>query len=113
MSNVFLPLQPLAVGRARKSGRAARDERGESVWEWQVATGVFQRDVTEAQLRELEAPDLQIVELPVAGAGSWIHDSLQSGAHPARPRYTVQASKVRAPARGTLRQWWARLRGAQ
>lgn len=51
-----------AQAESRKSGRAALGDRGDSVWEWQVATGVFERDVTTQQLRTLEARDLEIVE---------------------------------------------------
>jgi hypothetical protein len=111
-SDSLSPLQPFAIGHGRASGRAARDERGDSVWEWQVATGVFERDVTDEQLRRLEAPGLQIVEsFPAAQeSGRWIHDSLQSGSHKA----TRSATPTRRPvveSRGALRQLWARLRG--
>ena len=112
-SESLSPVQPFAVGHARKSGRAARDERGDSVWEWQVATGVFERDVTDEQLRRLEAPDLQIVDsLPSSQeSGRWIHDSLQSGSYTATRTRPVRAKRPVAESRGALRQLWARLRG--
>lgn len=100
--------EPFAAGRARSSGRAAIDERGDAVWEWQVATGVFQRDVTEEQIRRLEAPDLRIVETPqTEDAGRWIRDSLSSGihaAHRSRPRQVVVRQ---TQPRGPLGQLWA------
>ncbi|MGE3531819.1 MAG: hypothetical protein AB7I12_08500 [Steroidobacteraceae bacterium] len=46
-----------------RSGRAAWDERGNSVWEWQTAPGVFTREISSQQLEALEATDLRIVDL--------------------------------------------------
>ena len=46
----------------RKSGRAAFDNDGRSVWEWQTATGVFTRNVTEDQLSMLSTVELEIDE---------------------------------------------------
>jgi len=46
----------------RKSGRASFDADGRSIWEWQTATGVFERNVTEAQVAKLEDTTLSIVE---------------------------------------------------
>ncbi len=45
-----------------QSGRVAFDERGNSIWEWQTAPGVFSREISSQQLRELEASNLQVVE---------------------------------------------------
>lgn len=46
----------------RKSGRATFDVDGRSIWEWQTATGVFERNVTSEQLAKLEDSNLSIVE---------------------------------------------------
>ena len=46
----------------RKSGRASFDADGRSIWEWQTATGVFERDVTSEQLAKLEDSNLSILE---------------------------------------------------
>lgn len=51
-------------GTGRKSGRAAFDIDGRSVWEWQTATGVFSRNVTDDQLASLSAVELKIEESP-------------------------------------------------
>ena len=51
---------------SRKSGRAAFTEDGRSIWEWQTATGVFTRTITDEQLASLEATDLRIEEVPAA-----------------------------------------------
>lgn len=47
----------------RKSGRVAFDKDGRSVWEWQTATGVFTRNVTEDQLSMLSTVELEIDEV--------------------------------------------------
>ena len=113
MSSLPFPAQPHAVGGARKSGRAVSSDRGDAVWEWQVATGVFERDVTEEQLRSLEAPDLQIVEFNPTDTGEqgrWIHDSHAFAVIPSRKSATP--SPRTATRTGALRQLWARLRSA-
>jgi len=46
----------------RKSGRIAFDGDGRGIWEWQIDTGVFTRTVTEDQLMDLAATNLQIME---------------------------------------------------
>ena len=46
----------------RKSGRASFDADGRSIWEWQTETGVFERNVTEAQVAKLEDTTLTIAE---------------------------------------------------
>jgi hypothetical protein len=45
---------------ATGSGRATWDERGNSIWEWQTAPGVFTRDVSPQQLQELQASNLHL-----------------------------------------------------
>ncbi|HMN45037.1 MAG TPA: hypothetical protein PKE27_10710 [Povalibacter sp.] len=106
-SSPYLPLPPVAAGVARKSGRAVCSDRGDAVWEWQVATGVFERDVTDEQLRRLEAPDLQIVEFTPTDTGQqavWNRDTVQ------RPA-SVGSRRSPARAAGPLAQLWALLRG--
>jgi hypothetical protein len=56
------PLAEKAELPRRKSGRAAFDEAGRSIWEWQTATGVFERNVTPEQVAKLEDSNLSIVE---------------------------------------------------
>ncbi|HEY7641801.1 MAG TPA: hypothetical protein VH814_18875 [Steroidobacteraceae bacterium] len=46
----------------RKSGRAVFDNQGRASWEWQTATGVFETDVTNEQMQNLEAAGLALVE---------------------------------------------------
>lgn len=49
-------------GGEKRSGRAGFDERGNSVWEWQLETGVYSRDVTTQKLKKLELGELSIAE---------------------------------------------------
>lgn len=54
------PAQP---GKADKStGRVKFDDRGNAVWEWQVATGAFTSDVSTQRLQKLEHPALSIAD---------------------------------------------------
>jgi hypothetical protein len=46
----------------KRSGRAGLDERGNSVWEWQLETGVYSRDISTQKLRKLDLGDLSIAE---------------------------------------------------
>lgn len=59
------------------SGRAAWDERGNSVWEWQTEPGVFTREISSHQLTQLQTTQLRLVEPSPARnfEGLWIHDS--------------------------------------
>ncbi len=107
-SSPFLPLQTVAAAVPRKSGRAVCSDRGDAVWEWQIATGVFERDVTDEQLRQLEAPDLQIVEFTPTDTGQqavWAR-----GSHPAMPKRSVAMPRTRS---NPLRELWAKIRGVQ
>lgn len=46
----------------KPSGRIAYDERGNSVWEWQLETGVYSRDISTQRLKKLDLNDLSIAE---------------------------------------------------
>lgn len=46
----------------KRSGRAAYDERGNSVWEWQLETGVYSRDISTQRLKKLDLNDLSIAD---------------------------------------------------
>lgn len=108
LSEEFSSLQP--DSRQRKSGRAAVDERGESVWEWQVETGVFKRDVTDEQLRRLEAPELAIAEFSPESTGTALDFGSSAVVLERISRRTPPAT---VPQRGgTLGSLWARLRRA-
>lgn len=46
----------------RRSGRIAYDERGNSVWEWQLETGVYSRDISTSRLKKLDLDDLSLAD---------------------------------------------------
>lgn len=53
---------PAPADESKRSGRAGVDERGNSVWEWQLETGVYSRDISTQKLRKLDLGDLSIAE---------------------------------------------------
>jgi hypothetical protein len=79
----------------RKSGRASFDGDGRGVWEWQVATGVFTRTVTEDQLMDLARCNLELMEERPSDAdrGLSLHQRISA------PARTVPASWSKAAAR--------------
>jgi hypothetical protein len=92
----------------RKSGRAVFDE-GRTVWEWQTATGVFERHVSDEQLARLENANLQLMEPGFEGRAIYGETGSQT-AYNARKRVFVgRPAPVRATATGTFRQFWRRL----
>jgi hypothetical protein len=46
----------------KRSGRAGVDDRGNTVWEWQLETGVYSRDITTQRLKKLDLGELSIAE---------------------------------------------------
>src|SRR5688572_18340384 len=103
--------RPSAVGSDRKSGRAVFDQ-GRTVWEWQTATGVFQRQVSDEQFARLENAGLQLVEQEQPYEGRAIYGETGSQpAHTTRKQEFVgrPAPVVRTTSTGTLRQFWRRL----
>jgi hypothetical protein len=94
----------------RKSGRAVFDE-GRTVWEWQTATGVFQRQVSDEQLARLENAGLQLVE-QASDTGRAIYNADQTGSQKAYGKQVFVGRPtpvVRTAPAGTLRQFWRRL----
>jgi len=49
-------------GATKSSGRVAFDARGNPIWEWQLETGVYSRDVSTQRLKKLDLGDLSIAE---------------------------------------------------
>jgi hypothetical protein len=46
----------------KRSGRVQFDERGNAIWEWAVATGAFEREVSPDRLQRLENPGLSLAD---------------------------------------------------
>lgn len=57
-----LPPDDAKSAESKRSGRVAFDARGNPIWEWQLETGVYSRDVTTQKLRKLDLGDLSLVE---------------------------------------------------
>ncbi len=53
---------PPPADDSKRSGRAGVDDRGNTVWEWQLETGVYSRDISTQKLRKLDLGDLSIAE---------------------------------------------------
>jgi hypothetical protein len=51
-----------AAADDQRSGRITQDERGNSVWEWKLETGVYSRDINTQRLKKLEFNNLSIAE---------------------------------------------------
>lgn len=93
----------------RKSGRAVFDQ-GRTVWEWQTATGVFERQVSDEQLARLEHAGLQLVEQQAPDAGRAIYAADQTGSQSAyNTRKQMYAGRPTRPQVSALRQFWRRL----
>jgi hypothetical protein len=52
-------------GDSKRSGRVSYDERGNSVWEWQLETGVYSRDISTQRLKKLDLDDLSIADTAI------------------------------------------------
>ncbi|MES1196747.1 MAG: hypothetical protein ABUL58_07370 [Steroidobacter sp.] len=56
-----------------RSGRATWDERGNTVWEWQTAPGIYSRDVSTQQLQTLQATELRLVDQSPGVTSTYSH----------------------------------------
>ena len=56
------PAAGAAAPASKRSGRVAFDSRGNPIWEWQLETGVYSRDVSTQKLKKLDLGDLSIAE---------------------------------------------------
>jgi hypothetical protein len=78
------------------SGRATWDERGNSIWEWQTAPGVYSREISAQQLQALEASHLHLLD------GTHANSELTIWSRNARTRTTrpTQPTETILPQRG-------------
>ena len=53
---------PAPADDSSRSGRPGVDERGNTVWEWKLETGVYSRDISTQRLKKLDLGDLSIAE---------------------------------------------------
>jgi hypothetical protein len=73
---------PVITGDDR-SGRATWDERGNSVWEWQVEPGVYSREADTQRVRALQLVNLELLESS-AGRQSWRSEARGARDYPSR-----------------------------
>jgi len=77
----------------KSSGRIAYDDRGNSVWEWQLETGVYSRDISTQKLKKLDLNDLSIADTaiqrqPSGGGFNPYDNSSSAGGNVARDPYS-------------------------
>lgn len=80
----------------RKSGRATFDSDGRSIWEWQTATGVFERNVTSEQLAKLEDSNLALLEDDASAGTTTIYGNV------APAKMSARSAPVAKPAPSTV-----------
>jgi hypothetical protein len=80
------PTDPTPAGKTedtaaegKRSGRVTFDSRGNSVWEWQLETGVYSRDVNTQKLKKLDLGDLSIAETGIQKRPPGLADASQPG----------------------------------
>ena len=74
------PPSPAAAPKeARSSGRVAFDARGNPIWEWQLETGVYSRDVSTQKLKKLDLGDLSIAESAIQKRPPGLSESTATG----------------------------------
>lgn len=83
-------------------------DNGSTVWEWQTATGVFERFVSDEKFHELTSPRLEIVEdpnlRPRMYEGLWIHDAHRPMRSLTAPSVRIQPQRSAHPLRALLRK---------
>jgi hypothetical protein len=56
------PARKTADAAAKTTGRVQFDDRGNAIWEWQIATGAFGTEVSTQRLQKLEHPALSLAD---------------------------------------------------
>ncbi|MET0986433.1 MAG: hypothetical protein ABW034_13600 [Steroidobacteraceae bacterium] len=79
---------PVPDDGKRSSGRVAFDSRGNSVWEWQVKTGVYTRDVNTESVRKLDLDDLALED--TAAVRALKDEPARSVPEPVAPKLELQ-----------------------
>jgi hypothetical protein len=70
---------PETADTDRRSGRVAFDARGNPIWEWQLETGVYSRDVTTQKLKKLDLGGLSIADTGIYPQPRGLGPTQQSG----------------------------------
>jgi hypothetical protein len=56
---------PADIGPRRSSGRPGLDDKGNPIWEWQLETGVYSRDVDSQRIKKLDLDGLSLADTAV------------------------------------------------
>lgn len=80
-----------------RSGRASWDERGNTVWEWQTAPGIYSKDINTQQLKILQAKELQLLDQPASATSTYSHWKRQYQDRSASMPVTMRGSELVIP----------------
>jgi|GEM_PF-1901163 len=84
------------------SGRATWDERGNSIWEWQTAPGVFSREISAQQLQALEANDLHLLDgVPHSQETLWSRNARHINARLAQVHEVIMPMRASRPTKAS------------
>ena len=90
-----------APKETRSSGRVAFDSRGNPIWEWQLETGVYSRDVSTQKLKKLDLGDLSIAESAIQQQPAGLKEALAGDKDKSAPaRQADKMAKAAAPGGG-------------
>ncbi|MET0532905.1 MAG: hypothetical protein ABW171_01660 [Steroidobacter sp.] len=64
-SDSDLPEASDAPAEDARSGRITYDDRGNSVWEWKLDSGVYSRDINTQRLKKLDLDELSIADTAI------------------------------------------------
>ncbi len=70
-----------------RSGRPSWDERGNTIWEWQTAPGIYSREINTQQLKILQAAELRLTDQQPGVTSTYSHWKRQ---YPDRPAPTLK-----------------------
>jgi hypothetical protein len=73
------------AAKNRKTGRTVFDKSGRGAWEWQTATGVFEKHISDQQLSRLEASQLMLLDSPPSAPVSSYYEWRESSKISAKP----------------------------
>jgi hypothetical protein len=86
-----------APKETRSSGRVAFDSRGNPIWEWQLETGVYSRDVSTQKLKKLDLGDLSIAESAIQKQPAGLKEALGGSQDPGNKSKSSGSAKAHAP----------------
>jgi hypothetical protein len=92
------PAGPESEQSDKRSGRVAFDSRGNPIWEWQLETGVYSRDVTTQKLKKLDLGGLSIADSGIHPQPSGSNPSPTKAPAPPKPAVTGKSTPANSQA---------------